>query len=90
MARIIGFMFPFQVPGNFHISTHSASSQPENPDMAHIVHSVTFGDKSEVCIDNTSDNVHDTLTSVVKSVTCTHVILFKNKLYYMFCFHYLI
>ncbi|KHN84426.1 Endoplasmic reticulum-Golgi intermediate compartment protein 1 [Toxocara canis] len=38
-ARIICY-----VPGNFHLSTHSAASQPENYDMRHIVHSVKFGD----------------------------------------------
>lgn len=32
-----------QVPGNFHVSTHSAESQPENPDMTHIIHKVRFG-----------------------------------------------
>jgi len=33
-----------KVPGNFHLSTHSAASQPSNPDMRHIVHSLRFGD----------------------------------------------
>lgn len=33
-----------KVPGNFHLSTHSASSQPEHYDMRHIIHSITFGD----------------------------------------------
>lgn len=32
-----------KVPGNFHVSTHSAESQPENPDMTHIIHKVRFG-----------------------------------------------
>ncbi|XP_059175916.1 endoplasmic reticulum-Golgi intermediate compartment protein 1-like [Physella acuta] len=32
-----------KVPGNFHVSTHSAKSQPENPDMTHIVHKLRFG-----------------------------------------------
>lgn len=34
-----------KVPGNFHISTHSAKEQPQNPDMTHIVHEVVFGDR---------------------------------------------
>ncbi|KAL6723203.1 hypothetical protein Aduo_018233 [Ancylostoma duodenale] len=34
-----------KVPGNFHLSTHSAKSQPENPDMRHIIHSIRFGDE---------------------------------------------
>ncbi|XGW32439.1 hypothetical protein V3C99_017186 [Haemonchus contortus] len=33
-----------KVPGNFHISTHSAATQPANPDMRHIIHSIRFGD----------------------------------------------
>lgn len=32
-----------KVPGNFHVSTHSATTQPEAPDMSHIVHKVRFG-----------------------------------------------
>ncbi|EYB95308.1 hypothetical protein Y032_0161g3361, partial [Ancylostoma ceylanicum] len=34
-----------KVPGNFHLSTHSAKSQPDNPDMRHIIHSIRFGDE---------------------------------------------
>jgi len=32
-----------KVPGNFHLSTHSAQQQPANPDMRHIIHDVKFG-----------------------------------------------
>lgn len=32
-----------KVPGNFHVSTHAASSQPPNPDMSHEVISLRFG-----------------------------------------------
>ncbi|ETN80279.1 hypothetical protein NECAME_02411 [Necator americanus] len=34
-----------KVPGNFHLSTHSAKRQPENYDMRHIIHSIRFGDE---------------------------------------------
>ncbi|CAJ0609245.1 unnamed protein product [Cylicocyclus nassatus] len=34
-----------KVPGNFHLSTHSADRQPDNPDMRHIIHSIRFGDE---------------------------------------------
>ncbi|GMT36015.1 hypothetical protein PFISCL1PPCAC_27312, partial [Pristionchus fissidentatus] len=34
-----------KVPGNFHLSTHSAQSQPDTPDMRHIIHSIKFGDQ---------------------------------------------
>lgn len=33
-----------KVPGNFHLSTHSASQQPGVIDMAHIIHEISFGD----------------------------------------------
>jgi len=33
-----------RVPGNFHISTHAAAKQPEQGDMRHIIHELTFGD----------------------------------------------
>jgi len=39
-----------RVPGNFHVSTHSAASQPANGDMKHIIHELTFGDSIKVCI----------------------------------------
>lgn len=32
-----------KVPGNFHVSTHSSKSQPDNPDMTHLIHKVRFG-----------------------------------------------
>ena len=34
-----------QVPGNFHISTHAAHQQPPNPDMTHIIHEMSMGDR---------------------------------------------
>lgn len=33
-----------KVPGNFHVSTHAAKTQPQNVDMSHVVHELTFGD----------------------------------------------
>jgi hypothetical protein len=39
-----------RVPGNFHISTHSAASQPTNGDMKHVIHELTFGDTIKVCL----------------------------------------
>ena len=33
-----------KVPGNFHVSTHSASHQPDKIDMAHVIHEISFGD----------------------------------------------
>lgn len=34
-----------QVPGNFHVSTHAAKNQPDDIDMSHEIHSLTFGDQ---------------------------------------------
>ena len=39
-----------RVPGNFHISTHSAASQPADGDMKHVIHDLTFGDSIKVRI----------------------------------------
>ncbi|CAG2103486.1 unnamed protein product [Medioppia subpectinata] len=36
-----------KVPGNFHVSTHSAKTQPENIDMTHVIHEVSFGDSMD-------------------------------------------
>ena len=32
-----------QVPGNFHVSTHSSRKQPESVDMSHFLHELSFG-----------------------------------------------
>jgi len=42
-CRFVGSFQVNRVPGNFHISTHSAHAQPTNPDMRHIINAVTFG-----------------------------------------------
>ncbi|XP_042229979.1 endoplasmic reticulum-Golgi intermediate compartment protein 1-like [Homarus americanus] len=34
-----------KVPGNFHVSTHSADKQPEDIDFGHVIHEVRFGSK---------------------------------------------
>ncbi|CDR00635.1 unnamed protein product, partial [Oncorhynchus mykiss] len=34
-----------QVPGNFHVSTHSATAQPQSPEMTHLIHKLAFGEK---------------------------------------------
>ncbi|CAD5116532.1 DgyrCDS5411 [Dimorphilus gyrociliatus] len=34
-----------KVPGNFHLSTHASSEQPDSPDMTHLIHHVTLGDQ---------------------------------------------
>lgn len=37
-----------RVPGNFHVSTHSAASQPHSGDMKHVIHDLTFGESIKV------------------------------------------
>ncbi|XP_047209208.1 endoplasmic reticulum-Golgi intermediate compartment protein 1 isoform X1 [Girardinichthys multiradiatus] len=37
-----------KVPGNFHVSTHGATAQPQNPDMTHTIHKLAFGEKLQV------------------------------------------
>lgn len=34
-----------KVPGNFHVSTHSAQTQPSNPDMTHEIIELRFGER---------------------------------------------
>lgn len=36
-----------KVPGNFHISTHASSEQPEHPDMTHEIVDLHFGERVE-------------------------------------------
>lgn len=43
-CRFEGHFFVNKVPGNFHVSTHSASSQPTNIDMSHYINELRFGD----------------------------------------------
>ncbi|XP_062044666.1 endoplasmic reticulum-Golgi intermediate compartment protein 1 isoform X3 [Lepus europaeus] len=51
-TRLLMPASPPQVPGNFHVSTHSATAQPQNPDMTHVIHKLSFGDTLQV------QNVH--------------------------------
>ena len=37
--------FLTQVPGNFHVSTHSVDVQPDNYDFSHEIHEISFGSK---------------------------------------------
>ncbi|XP_061642655.1 endoplasmic reticulum-Golgi intermediate compartment protein 1 isoform X3 [Phyllopteryx taeniolatus] len=37
-----------KVPGNFHVSTHGATAQPQTPDMTHTIHKLSFGEKLQV------------------------------------------
>ena len=48
-CRIDGSFKIVHVPDNFHVSTHSAESQPKNDVMKHIIHELTFGDTTEIC-----------------------------------------
>ena len=38
-----------KVPGNFHVSTHAARSQPQNPDMTHEILELRIGETDVVC-----------------------------------------
>ncbi|CAF1132667.1 unnamed protein product [Didymodactylos carnosus] len=43
-CRIVASFRITKVPGNFHISTHRASPQPDHSDMKHVIHELNFGD----------------------------------------------
>jgi len=45
-----------KVPGNFHVSTHSAEEQPDEIDFAHVIHEVRFGRLPRVDIPDASFN----------------------------------
>lgn len=50
-----------KVPGNFHLSTHSASHQPNMIDMAHEIHEISFGDDvSKHNLQGSFDPLHNT------------------------------
>ena len=38
-------LFALQVPGNFHIATHSADNQPDEYNFGHVIHELAFGSK---------------------------------------------
>ena len=62
-CRFEGLFYVNRVPGNFHLSTHSASHQPDNPDMLHKVNSLQFGDIIETTGAFDAMNVFDQLGS---------------------------
>ena len=43
-CRMESQFFINKVPGNFHLSTHAVKRQPDRIDMAHVIHSLRFGD----------------------------------------------
>jgi len=43
-CRFVAKFLVNKVPGNFHVSTHSAETQPDEPDMSHHIHSLILGD----------------------------------------------
>lgn len=45
-----------KVPGNFHVSTHSAADQPDEIDFAHVIHEVRFGETPRLDVPDSSFN----------------------------------
>jgi len=45
-CRFEGTFHINRVPGNFHLSMHSAKRMPDKPDMSHFIHSISFGNKT--------------------------------------------
>lgn len=43
-CRFEGKFYINKVPGNFHVSTHSAANQPADIDMSHFIDELMFGD----------------------------------------------
>ncbi|XP_031563527.1 endoplasmic reticulum-Golgi intermediate compartment protein 1-like [Actinia tenebrosa] len=70
-----------KVPGNFHLSTHGAGRQPDDPDMSHLINSLNFGEKIEdklpgvftalKSVDKTDGNAlssHDYILKIVPTI----------------------
>lgn len=38
------------------MSTHSATAQPQSPDMTHNIHKLAFGERLQVCATNKTEN----------------------------------
>lgn len=66
-----------KVPGNFHLSTHSANTQPANPDMRHIIHSIQFGEKIGTLVPYGSFNPLANRDATAKDALNTHEYILK-------------
>ncbi|XP_067132010.1 endoplasmic reticulum-Golgi intermediate compartment protein 1-like [Centruroides vittatus] len=67
-CRFEGKFYVNKVPGNFHVSTHAASKQPDSIDMAHIIHEVTFGEKLDKPLSGSFNALKDVNKQDVQSV----------------------
>ncbi|KAL4231854.1 Endoplasmic reticulum-Golgi intermediate compartment protein 1 [Mactra antiquata] len=90
-----------KVPGNFHVSTHSAARQPEKGDMTHIVHQLRFGMEMESGkevkgsfnpmenLDRTEGNSMATHDYIVRVVPSVYIDINKMKRYpYQYTYSY--
>uniref|UniRef100_A0AAQ4R5W5 Endoplasmic reticulum-Golgi intermediate compartment protein n=1 Tax=Gasterosteus aculeatus aculeatus TaxID=481459 RepID=A0AAQ4R5W5_GASAC len=55
-----------KVPGNFHVSTHSATAQPQSPDMTHNIHKLAFGENNFASVAALAS--HDYILKIVPTV----------------------
>lgn len=81
-CRMEGRFYINKVPGNFHVSTHSADHQPDAVDMQHTIHEVTFGDEVTIVglpgnynalggrqkLDSNEAETHDYILKVVPTI----------------------
>lgn len=68
-----------RVPGNFHVSTHAAQAQPQQSDMGHHIHSLTFGDHFEYfrSIPDSSFNSLNGVSAKPEDSTMSHDYIMK-------------
>lgn len=67
-CRFEGKFYINKVPGNFHVSTHSAKSQPDDVDMAHSIHQVTFGSQMKDGTPGTFNALKNVIKDKVQSI----------------------
>ncbi|XP_052228357.1 endoplasmic reticulum-Golgi intermediate compartment protein 1-like isoform X2 [Dreissena polymorpha] len=90
-----------KVPGNFHVSTHSAKSQPTAGDMRHVVHKLRFGMDLEAgkdvkgsfnpmeSLDKAGGNAQATHDYIVRVVPSVYVSMNGNKRFpYQYTYSY--
>ena len=70
-AALTTFVCLFQVPGNFHLATHSSREKPIQPNMQHVIEYVAFGDD----VPQVSDLRHSLSTLNLSSNSVVSVLL---------------
>lgn len=63
-----------KVAGNFHVSTHSAKTQPDHIDMTHLIHEVSFGEPMDTYALGVSFNPLSQVDKMGSQGMCPHML----------------